>query len=58
MNFMSVFKWCLKFKNGCTSVHDDQRSRNPSIDKIVEKIENALHDNRRLTVDELSAMFL
>jgi hypothetical protein len=26
-------------------------------DKIVEKIKNALSDNRRLTVDELSAMF-
>ena len=58
MNCTSVFKWCGEFKNGLTSVHDDQRSR-PSIvtDKIVEKIENALHDNCRLTMDELSVMF-
>ncbi|KAG5314403.1 SETMR methyltransferase, partial [Pseudoatta argentina] len=50
----SVFKWCREFKNGRTSVHDDQRSGRPSIltDDIVEKIED-----RRLTVDELSAMF-
>ncbi|KAG5316575.1 SETMR methyltransferase, partial [Pseudoatta argentina] len=59
MNRTSVFKWCREFKNGRTSVHDDQRSGKPSIltDDIVEKIENALRDDRRLTVDELSAMF-
>ena len=46
-------------KNGRTSVHDDQRSGRPSIvtAETVEKIEKALHDVRRLTVDELSAMF-
>ncbi|KAG5320383.1 GVQW3 protein, partial [Pseudoatta argentina] len=59
MNRTSVFKWCREFKNGRTSVHDDQRSGRPSIltDDIVEKIENALRDDRRLTVNELSAMF-
>ncbi|KAG5319567.1 MOS1T transposase, partial [Pseudoatta argentina] len=59
MNRTSVFKWCREFKNGRTSVYDDQRSGRPSIltDDIVEKIENALRDDRRLTVDELSAMF-
>ncbi|KAG5325758.1 SETMR methyltransferase, partial [Pseudoatta argentina] len=59
MNRTSVFKWCREVKNGRTSVHDDQRSGRPSIltDDSVEKIENALRDDRRLTVDELSAMF-
>ncbi|KAG5326237.1 SETMR methyltransferase, partial [Pseudoatta argentina] len=59
MNRTSVFKWCREFKNGRTSVYDDQRSGRPSIltDDIVEKIENALRDDRRLTMDELSAMF-
>ncbi|KAG5307565.1 MOS1T transposase, partial [Pseudoatta argentina] len=40
MNRTSVFKWCREFKNGRTSVHDDQRSGRPSIltDDIVEKI--------------------
>jgi hypothetical protein len=59
MNRMSVFKWCHEFKNCCISMHDDQRSGRPSIviDKINEKIENALHDKRRLAVDELSSMF-
>ncbi|KAG5313015.1 GVQW3 protein, partial [Pseudoatta argentina] len=56
MNRTSVFKWCREFKNGRTSVHDDQRSGRSSIltDDIVEEIENALRDDRRLTVDELS----
>ncbi|KAG5317974.1 GVQW3 protein, partial [Pseudoatta argentina] len=31
MNRTSVFKWCREFKNGRTSVHDDQRSGRPSI---------------------------
>ena len=31
MNRTSVFKWCGKFKNGRTSVHDDQSSGRPSI---------------------------
>ena len=59
MNRTSVFKWCREFKIQSTSVHDDQRSRRPSIatDKIEEKIKNVLRDDRRLTVDELSAMF-
>ncbi|KAG5317977.1 SETMR methyltransferase, partial [Pseudoatta argentina] len=59
MNRTNVFKWCREFKNGRTSVHDDQRSGRPSIltDDIVENIENALRGDRRLTVDELSAMF-
>ena len=48
-----------EFKNSRMSVRDDQRSGRPSIvtDEIVEKIEKTLCDNRRLTVDELSAMF-
>ena len=59
MNRTSVYKWCREFKGGRTSVHDDQRSGRPSIvtDELVEKIENAVRDDRRLTVDELSDMF-
>ena len=37
-------------------VHADQRSGR--LAKLWKKIKNALHDNRRLTVDELSMMFL
>ena len=58
MNRTSVFKWCRQFQNGRTSVHDDQRSGRPSIDdEIVDKIENVFRDDRRLSVNELSAMF-
>ena len=59
MNRKSVFKSYHKFKNSRMSVHDDQRSRRPSIvtDEIMEKIENALRHDRRLTVNELSALF-
>jgi hypothetical protein len=48
MNRTSLFKWCHEFKNGHTSVYDDQRSGRPSIvtEEIVEKIKNALHDGQ------------
>ncbi|XP_026815448.1 protein GVQW3-like [Rhopalosiphum maidis] len=59
MNRTSVYKWCREFKNGRTNVHDGLRSGRPSIltDDIVKKVENAVRDDRRLTLDELSAMF-
>jgi len=59
MNRTSVYKWCREFKNGRTNVHDDLRSGRPSIltDDVVKKVENAVRDDRRLTLDELSAMF-
>ncbi|KYQ52766.1 hypothetical protein ALC60_08105 [Trachymyrmex zeteki] len=50
MNRTSVFKWCREFKNGRTSVHDDQRSGRPSIliDEIVEKIATPLEHTRTI----------
>ncbi|KAL4121063.1 hypothetical protein QTP88_013646 [Uroleucon formosanum] len=59
MNRTSIYKWCREFKNGRMNVPDDLRSGRPSIltDDIVNKVENAVRDDRRLTLDELSAMF-
>ncbi|KAG5314468.1 MOS1T transposase, partial [Pseudoatta argentina] len=53
MNRTNVFKWCREFKNGRTSVHDDQRSGRPSIltDDIVEKIENAWIGSLSTSID-------
>ncbi|KAF6216143.1 hypothetical protein GE061_000482 [Apolygus lucorum] len=59
MNRTSVYKWCREFKNGRTNVHDDLRSGKPSIvtDELVEKIENAVRDDRRSTLDAISTKF-
>lgn len=59
MNRTSVFKWCREFSGGRTHVHDEQRSGRPSIltDELVQKIEETVREDRRLTVDEISAMF-
>ncbi|KAL4084383.1 hypothetical protein QTP88_028206 [Uroleucon formosanum] len=59
MNRISVYKWCREFKNDRMNVHDDLRSGRPSIltDDILQKVEKAVRDDRRLTLDELSAMF-
>jgi hypothetical protein len=55
----SVFKWCREFKSchmSCMMIRGAEDLQ--LTDEIVRKIENAFCDNRRLTVDELSAIFL
>lgn len=57
MNRTNVYKWCREFKGGRTTVLDDQRSGRPSIltDELVQKIEEIVYGDRRLTLDEISA---
>uniref|UniRef100_A0A8C5RFZ3 Transposase n=1 Tax=Laticauda laticaudata TaxID=8630 RepID=A0A8C5RFZ3_LATLA len=54
-----VRQWCIKFKNGRTNVHDEQRSGHPSIvtDELVTKADDKIHENRCFTVTELSLSF-
>lgn len=63
-----IMRWKLKFKIiepwvervvSRISVHDDQRSGRPAIvtDELVQKIGIVVRDDRRLTLDELSAIF-
>lgn len=58
MNQNNVYKWCREFKAGRTSVHDENRSGRPSIvtDELVRKIDEMVRDDRRLTLDEISAL--
>ena len=57
VNHTSVFMWCGEFKNGRTSVHDDQRSGRPSIDWQNCRNNRTCAPQRSQTVDELSAIF-
>lgn len=50
-----VYKSCGEFKNGRIPMHKDQRIGTFSL-LIVEKIENLICYNRKLTVDQLSAI--
>uniref|UniRef100_A0A670Z1V8 Mos1 transposase HTH domain-containing protein n=1 Tax=Pseudonaja textilis TaxID=8673 RepID=A0A670Z1V8_PSETE len=54
-----VRQWYIKFKNGRTKVHDEQRSGYPSIvtDELVAKVDDKIRENRRFTVTELSLSF-
>uniref|UniRef100_A0A670YH07 Mos1 transposase HTH domain-containing protein n=1 Tax=Pseudonaja textilis TaxID=8673 RepID=A0A670YH07_PSETE len=54
-----VRQWCIKFKNGRTNIHDEQRSGRPSIvtDELVAKVDVKIRENRRFTVTELSLSF-
>uniref|UniRef100_A0A8C5SQD0 Mos1 transposase HTH domain-containing protein n=1 Tax=Laticauda laticaudata TaxID=8630 RepID=A0A8C5SQD0_LATLA len=54
-----VRQWCIKFKNGQTNVHDEQRSGYPNIvtDELVAKVDDKIRENRRFTVTELLLSF-
>lgn len=53
-----MYKRCGQFKNGPTS-NNELKSGRPSTvtDELVIKIENAVRDNRKLTLDQLYARF-
>lgn len=59
MNESSVRKWCIQFKNGWTSVHDEEKNGHPSIvtDDLVAKVNEKIHETRRFIVTELSLCF-
>ena len=53
----SVYDWITMFKNGRTSVTDDERSGRPSTsttEENVERVCSMILDNRRSTVDEVA----
>ncbi|KFM74683.1 hypothetical protein X975_23290, partial [Stegodyphus mimosarum] len=61
-SFMSdcvVREWCRKFKDGRTDVHDEgsQRCKSVATDDIVQRVGQAVKENRRFTISELSMKF-
>ena len=53
----TVYKWFERFRNGCESVEDEERSGRPSTSKTqenVERVSEMIPSNRRLTVREIS----
>ncbi|GFG39392.1 hypothetical protein Cfor_08341 [Coptotermes formosanus] len=48
-------KWYHEFTAGRRDVHDDKRSGRPSVvtDCFIQKIEEKIHADRRITMDEL-----
>ncbi|XP_035230246.1 uncharacterized protein LOC118202197 [Stegodyphus dumicola] len=61
-SFMSdgvVREWCRKFKDGRTDVHDERGQGRKSVatDDIVQRVDQAVKQNRRFTISELSMKF-
>ncbi|GFT08469.1 HTH_48 domain-containing protein [Nephila pilipes] len=51
MNIQHVRKWYREYKDGHTDVHDEQRSRKPSIsDEMIVKVQEALLNDRGVMV--------
>jgi histone-lysine N-methyltransferase SETMAR len=55
MNRQNMAKWYHEFTAGRRDVHDDKRSGRPSVvtDCFIQKIEEKIHADRRITMDEL-----
>lgn len=54
MDVKNVRKWCREFTAGRTEIHDEERSRRPSIsDETVAKVEQIMRQDRRITLDDL-----
>ncbi|XP_064479391.1 histone-lysine N-methyltransferase SETMAR-like [Ornithodoros turicata] len=57
MGVKNVRKWCREFAAGRTEIHDEQRSGRPSIsDETVTKVEQAMREDRRVTLDDLNIL--
>ncbi|XP_035204431.1 uncharacterized protein LOC118179366 [Stegodyphus dumicola] len=61
-SFMSdgvVREWCRKFKDGRTDVHDEggQGRKSVATDDIVQRVDQAVKQNRRFAISELSMKF-
>jgi len=54
-----VRKWVRMFNEGRENVHDEARSRRPSLvnDDLVRKVNERVRDNRRFTISDLSLHF-
>ena len=54
-----VRKWLRMFNEGRENVHDEARSRRPSLvnDDLVRKVNERVRDDRRLTISDLSLHF-
>ena len=53
----TVYKWFERFRNGCESVEDEERSGRPSTSKTqenVERVSEMIRSNRRLTITDIS----
>jgi len=53
----TVYKWFERFRNGCESAEDEERSGRPSASKtqgIVERVREMIQSNRQLTLRKIS----
>lgn len=55
----AVRQWCIMFKNGRTTVHDEERSGRPSVvtDELICRVDARVRANRRFTLTELAQEF-
>ena len=57
LSHTQCYKWYQRFKSGRMSIEDDPKSGRPSSsmgDDHIEKVHSVIHENRRLTIREVS----
>ena len=61
MNWVSVFEWHKRFKEGWESVRDDERcgrSKEVNIPELIGQIKNFMDKDRRVSIETISAQFV
>lgn len=59
ISYVMVWKWCKKFEEGRTEVHDEQRSGRPSVitEELVDNVQAKIQEDRRVKISELCDHF-
>ncbi|XKL67149.1 hypothetical protein PGB90_010569 [Kerria lacca] len=54
-----VWKWCKRFQEGKTNLHDENRSGRPSIitEELVNSVQEHILNDRRLTISDLCNLY-
>lgn len=60
MSRIHVWKWCKRFNEGRTNVHDEERSSRPSVinEDVVDAVKEKILDDRRTIITDLCNDFL
>lgn len=59
MNQRNVTKWCKRFDEGRTDVHDEKRSGRPTVKTadLISKVDDFIRQDRRITLENLQKAF-
>ncbi|PSN42048.1 hypothetical protein C0J52_22056 [Blattella germanica] len=61
MSHPAIVKWCQEFEQGCTDVGDadqEERTSTSTIEDIIQKIDEMICSNCRVSITEIAQQFI